>query len=82
MDEKELEFFDSVSSRMPDDVAVLALKYLSDYLNTYYGKKGIIHIPLTAKGKAIVPLLHIPLALPHPHLIRGFDEGRHPGDGD
>ena len=44
MDEKELEFFDSVSSRMPDDVAVLALKYLSDYLNTYYGKKVLIFL--------------------------------------
>nr|WP_296440593.1 AAA family ATPase [uncultured Acetatifactor sp.] len=44
MDEKELEFFDSVSSKMPDDVAVLALKYLSDYLEAYYGQKVLIFL--------------------------------------
>ena len=44
MDEKDLEFFDSVSHRMPDDVAVLALKYLSDYLECYYGKKALIFL--------------------------------------
>ena len=44
MDEKELEFFDSVSSRMTDDVAVLALKYLSDYLEAYYGQKVLIFL--------------------------------------
>lgn len=44
MDEKEMKFFDSVSSRMPDDVAVLALKYLSDYLEDYYGKKVLIFL--------------------------------------
>ncbi|MCI9150761.1 MAG: AAA family ATPase [Lachnospiraceae bacterium] len=41
---RELEFFDSVSSRMPDDVAVLALKYLSDYLAAYYGQKVLIFL--------------------------------------
>ncbi len=44
MDEKELDFFDSVSSKMPDDVAVLALKYLSDYLEAYYGQKVLIFL--------------------------------------
>lgn len=44
MDEKDMEFFDSVSSRMPDDVAVLALKYLSDYLKAYYGQKVLIFL--------------------------------------
>ncbi len=44
MGEKELEFFDSVSSRMPDDVAVLALKYLSDYLSRYYGQNVLIFL--------------------------------------
>ena len=44
MDEKELEFFDSVSSKMPDDVAVLALKYLSDYMERYYGQKVLIFL--------------------------------------
>ena len=43
MDEKELKF-DSVSAGMPDDVAVLALKYLSDYLAVYYGKKVLIFL--------------------------------------
>lgn len=44
MDEKEWEFFDSVSARMPDDVAVLALKYLSDYLEDYYNQKVLIFL--------------------------------------
>ncbi len=44
MDEKEVEFFNSVSSKMPDDVAVLALKYLSDYLQDYYGQKVLIFL--------------------------------------
>ena len=44
MDEKEMEFFDSVSSRMPDDVAVLALKYLSDYMERHYGQKVLIFL--------------------------------------
>lgn len=44
MDEKDMEFFDSVSSKMPDDVAVLALKYLSDYLEAYYGQKVLIFL--------------------------------------
>ncbi len=44
MGEKEQEFFDAVSSKMPDDVAVLALKYLSDYLSRYYGQKVLIFL--------------------------------------
>ncbi len=44
MDEKDMEFLDSVSSRMSDDVAVLALKYLSDYLAAYYGQKVLIFL--------------------------------------
>ena len=44
MDEKEWEFFDSVSAKMPDDVAVLALKYLSDYLEDYYNQKVLIFL--------------------------------------
>lgn len=44
MDEKEVGFFNSVSSKMPDDVAVLALKYLSDYLQDYYGQKVLIFL--------------------------------------
>lgn len=44
MDEKEMEFFDSVSPKMSDDVAVLALKYLSDYLERYYGRKVLIFL--------------------------------------
>ncbi len=42
MGKREQEFFDSVSSGMSDDVAVLALKYLSDYLAGYYGQKVLI----------------------------------------
>ena len=44
MDEKDQEFFDSVSHRMPDDVAELALQYLSDYLSRYYGQKVLIFL--------------------------------------
>ncbi len=39
-----MEFFDSVSSKMSDDVAVLALKYLSDCLEHYYGPKVLIFL--------------------------------------
>lgn len=44
MGRREQEFFDSVSSDMPDTVAVLALKYLSDYLSRYYGQKVLIFL--------------------------------------
>lgn len=39
LNEKELAFFDSVSPDMPENVAVLALKHLSDFMSRYYGKK-------------------------------------------
>lgn len=42
MAEKDLTFFDSVSPNMQDTVAVLALKYLSDYMSRYYGQKVLI----------------------------------------
>lgn len=42
MDERDQAFFDAVTSEMSDDVAVLALKYLSDYMSRYYGKKVLI----------------------------------------
>ncbi len=41
---RELEFFDSVSPDMEDTVAVLALKYLADYLEAYYGRKVLIFL--------------------------------------
>ncbi len=41
---RELDFFDSVSPDMEDAVAVLALKYLSDYLSVYYGQKVLIFL--------------------------------------
>lgn len=44
MAEKDLTFFDSVSPNMPDTVAVLALKYLSDYMSRYYGQKVLIFL--------------------------------------
>ncbi len=37
-------FFDSVTSDMTDDVAVLALHYLSDYMSRYYGRKVLIFL--------------------------------------
>ena len=44
MDEKDLKFFDSVTHDMPDAAAVLALKYLSDYLCRYYRQKILIFL--------------------------------------
>lgn len=42
MTEKEIEFFDGISSEMEDYVAALSIKKLSSYLYTYYNKKVII----------------------------------------
>lgn len=44
MGEKEREFVDSVSFRMPDDIAVLVLKYLSDYQSRFYGKHVLVFL--------------------------------------
>lgn len=41
---KDLEFFDSVFPNMPDTVAVLALKYLSDYMSRYYDQKVLSEV--------------------------------------
>ena len=42
LNEREREFFERISPRMEDQIASLALKYLSDFLTRYYGKKVII----------------------------------------
>ncbi len=42
LDDREREFFTSVSMDMDDVIATLALHELSDYLSRYYGKKVII----------------------------------------
>ena len=42
MTEKDREFYDSVSTDMPEVVATLAIYKMSDYLYRYYGKKVII----------------------------------------
>ena len=42
LNKKEREFFDRISPKMEDQIASLALKYLSDFLSRYYGKKVII----------------------------------------
>ncbi len=44
MGKREQDFFDSVSPEMTDDMAVLALKYLSDYMSRYYGQKVLIFL--------------------------------------
>ncbi len=44
MTERDRLFFDSVTSDMTDDVAVLALHYLSDYMSRYYGRKVLIFL--------------------------------------
>ncbi|MDE7431429.1 MAG: ATP-binding protein [Lachnospiraceae bacterium] len=40
--EKDREYFDRVSDRMPDTDAVIALHKLSDYMQRYYQKKSVI----------------------------------------
>lgn len=42
LDERELAFYDSVDWNMPDNVAALALKKLSEYMSRYYGKNVLI----------------------------------------
>ena len=44
MNARDMEFFDSVRVDMPDDVAAVSLKYLSDYLSRYYGKNTLIFL--------------------------------------
>ena len=41
---QDLKFYDAVTSDMPEDVAVLALKNLSDYMSRYYGQKVLIFL--------------------------------------
>lgn len=42
LNQRDIEFYDSVRMDMPDDVADLSIMYLSDYMSRYYGKKVII----------------------------------------
>ena len=42
LNKKEQDFFDSVTPDMPEDVAVLTLQYLSDFMSRHYGKKVLI----------------------------------------
>lgn len=42
LNEKEKAFFQEVCARMPDSVAAVSLKFLTNYLNRYYGKRVII----------------------------------------
>ena len=42
LNEKDRAYFDSVEETMSDDAAAIAINYMSDYLERYYGKKVII----------------------------------------
>lgn len=42
LNDRDREYFDSVREDMSDDVAAVALNYLSDYMSRYYGKKVLI----------------------------------------
>lgn len=42
--EKDVTYFNSVNADMDDDIAVLAINYMSDFLNRYYGEKVLIFI--------------------------------------
>ncbi len=42
LNEKEKAFYQKVSAEMSDSVAAVSLRYLSDFLGRYYGKKVII----------------------------------------
>ena len=39
---RDLEFYDSVSVDMGDDVAGIAIQYMCDYLRLYYGKNALV----------------------------------------
>ena len=39
---RDLEFYDSVSVDMGDDVAGIAIQYMCDYLRRYYGKNALV----------------------------------------
>ena len=39
---RDLEFYDSVSVDMGDDVAGIAIQYMCDYLRHYYGKNALV----------------------------------------
>ena len=39
---RDLEFYDSVSVDMGDDVAGIAIRYMCDYLRRYYGKNALV----------------------------------------
>ena len=42
LNERDRDYFDSVKENMSDDVAAVAINYMSDYLCRYYGKKVIL----------------------------------------
>lgn len=42
LDEREREYFDTVSAKMDDDIAVMAVKSMTEFLHRYYGKKVIV----------------------------------------
>lgn len=42
LDEREREYFDAVSAKMDDDIAVMAVKSMTEFLHRYYGKKVIV----------------------------------------
>ena len=42
LNEKEKAFYQMVSTEMPDSIAAVSLRSLSDFLSRYYGKKVII----------------------------------------
>lgn len=39
LNEKDRAYFDSVEETMSDDAAAIAINYMSDYLERYYGKR-------------------------------------------
>ena len=42
LNEKDVAYFETVGENMSDDAAAVAINYLSEYLNRYYGKKVIL----------------------------------------
>lgn len=40
LNEKDLAYFDSISTDMTDDVAAVSINHLAEYLRRYYGKKS------------------------------------------
>ena len=54
LNEKEKAFYQEIRADMPDSTAAVSLRFLSDFLGRYYGKKAIILLDEYEIGRAHV----------------------------